>query len=79
MRAADMDRAVARKNFVDHSVIDQSSILRFIEDNWKLGRIGTGSTDAVAGSLLGMFDFDEESGAGSKLILDPITGKVVPD
>ena len=69
----------ARKNFVDHSVIDQSSILRFIEDNWKLGRIGTGSTDAVAGSLLGMFDFDEESGAGSKLILDPITGKVVPD
>jgi phospholipase C len=27
----------AKVNFVDHSVTDQSSILRFIEDNWNLG------------------------------------------
>jgi phospholipase C len=38
----------ARKNYVDHRVTDQSSILRFIEDNWNLGRIGGGSTDAIA-------------------------------
>ena len=25
-----------------HAVTDQSSILRFIEDNWRLGRIGGG-------------------------------------
>jgi len=31
-----------RKNFVAHAVTDQSSILRFIEDNWRLGRIGGG-------------------------------------
>jgi phospholipase C len=70
----------ARKNYVDHRVLDQSSILRFIEDNWSLGRIGNGSTDAVAGSLKGMFDFDEhrhDSDHGSKLILDPNTGVVV--
>jgi phospholipase C len=33
----------AKRNFVDHTVTDQSSILRFIEDNWQLGRIGGGS------------------------------------
>ena len=30
----------ARQNFVDHSITDQSSILRFIEDNWNLERPG---------------------------------------
>jgi phospholipase C len=29
----------AKANFIDHSLIDQSSILRFIENNWSLGRI----------------------------------------
>ena len=66
----------AKKNYVDHAVTDQSSILRFIEDNWGLGRIGNGSTDAIAGSLNGLFDFDDR-GRASKLILDPATGQVV--
>jgi phospholipase C len=66
----------AKKNYVDHAVTDQSSILRFIEDNWNLGRIGNGSTDAIAGSLNGLFDFDDRARTG-KLILDPATGRVV--
>src|SRR5262249_29154950 len=33
----------ARQNFVDHTSTDQSSILRFIEDNWQTGRIGNSS------------------------------------
>jgi phospholipase C len=66
----------AKKNYVDHAVTDQSSILRFIEDNWNLGRIGSGSTDIIAGSLNGLFDFDDR-GCASKLILDPVTGQVV--
>jgi len=65
----------ARKNFVDHGVTDQTSILRFIEDNWRLGRIGGHSFDAVAGSLLRLFDFDERR--EGRLILDPSTGLVV--
>ena len=64
----------ARENYVDHRVTDQSSILRFIEDNWHLGRIGNGSTDAVAGTLMGMFDFDQTP--NSPLLLDPLTGEV---
>jgi len=66
----------AKKNYVDHAVTDQSSILRFIEDNWNLGRIGNGSADAIAGSLNGLFDFDDRA-RGGKLILDPATGQVV--
>jgi phospholipase C len=50
--------------------------LRFIEDNWNLGRIGSGSTDATAGMLNNMFDFSGGPKAG-KLILDPATGTVV--
>lgn len=49
----------ARRNYVGHSHTDQSSILRFIEDNWHLGRLGNQSTDAGAGSPLSMFDFNE--------------------
>jgi hypothetical protein len=30
----------SRPNFVDHTLTDQSSVIRFIEDNWQLGRIG---------------------------------------
>ena len=33
----------AKKNFVDHTVTDQSSILRFIEDNWLAGQRIAGS------------------------------------
>lgn len=68
----------ARSNFVDHSTTDQSSVLRFIEDNWNLGRVGDGSTDAWAGSLSPMFDFGSgpSGGRSRRLVLDPSTGAV---
>jgi phospholipase C len=48
----------AKSNHVDHTMTDQTSILRFVEDNWLGGaRIGDGSYDALAGPLTGMFDF----------------------
>jgi len=61
----------AKVNFVDGTTTDQSSILRFIEDNWDLGRID-GSFDAKAGSLLNLFDFHERR--AGRLFLDPGTG-----
>src|SRR5215471_12964449 len=64
----------AKVNFVDHTVTDQSSILRFIEDNWNLGRIGDNSADAYAGTLLNMFKFTNPSAPA--VILDPSTGLV---
>ena len=48
----------AKANFVDHTITDQSSILRFIEDNWLNGARIQGSFDALAGTLDNMFNFD---------------------
>jgi phospholipase C len=67
----------AKQNYVDNTLTDQSSITKFIEDNWELGRIGGGSTDAVAGSLGNMFDFNPNDARAPKLILDETTGEVV--
>ncbi|MDT0262936.1 phospholipase C [Jatrophihabitans lederbergiae] len=64
----------ARHNYVDHTLTDQSSILRGIEDNWRLPRIA-GSFDSIAGSLNHLFDFDDRRGENSKLYLDPVTGQ----
>jgi phospholipase C len=65
----------AKKNFVDNTLTDQSSILRFIEDNWGAGRIGGGSSDETAGTLLHMFDFSHRR--DDRLILDPASGQPV--
>jgi phospholipase C len=70
----------ARANFVDHTLTDQSSVLRFIEENWGTGQIGGGSYDQLAGPLWNMFDFDDHAFPGLTfgqhlLILDPSTGQ----
>ncbi len=65
----------AKQNFVDHTVTDQTSIIRFIEDNWLGGtRIGQGSFDGIANSISQMFNFAKIRTNGT-LILNPITGK----
>jgi phospholipase C len=73
----------AKRNAVDHTLTDQSSIPRFVEDNWSLPRIA-GSFDAVAGSLNGLFNFAAKKGKGAAygnapnaepFLLDPLTGQ----
>ena len=74
----------AKSNFVDHTLTHQASVLRFIEDNWKLGFIdgphtppeGTGSVDRYANSLDNMFDFKAKPNT-RPLILDAVTGTIV--
>jgi len=64
----------ARRNYVDHTLIDQTSVVRFIEDNWLGGtRIGAGSFDASSGSIMGLFDFTG-TGSAPKLYLDQGSG-----
>ncbi len=69
-----------RDNYVSHNVTDQSSVVKFIEDNWLRGqRIGNGSFDTIAGSLDapgGVLDFHTYPHF-EPLILDPTTGAVV--
>jgi phospholipase C len=71
----------AKHNYVDHTLIDQSSILNFIEYNWRLSGI-PGSADQVLAArdqsqglpfdMAGMFDF---CASNPKLFLDPSTGE----
>ena len=71
----------AKRNHIDHTLTDQTSVLRFIEDNWLSGeRIQQGgSFDTIAGTIEHMFDFDDRRGNENdrKLILDPSTGAIV--
>jgi phospholipase C len=67
----------AKENFVDHTITDQTSILRFIEDNWKLGRIGGQSFDEKAGPFRQFFDFARKAPA-PRLRLAQETGAVEP-
>jgi phospholipase C len=64
----------AKRNYVDHTVTDQSSILRFIEDNWLDDQRITGSFDTFAGRLNSMFDFRDAD--TTPYILDASTGLV---
>jgi len=70
----------AKRNHVDHTLTDQTSVLRFVEDNWLHGeRIQPGgSFDTIAGTLDHMFDFDDRREENPrKVILDETTGAVV--
>jgi phospholipase C len=63
----------SKQNFVDHTVTDQSSIIRFVEDNWLNGqRIGNGSFDSIANSIENMLQFTKAN--NKVLILNPTTG-----
>jgi phospholipase C len=65
----------AKQNYVSSDLIDQSSILRFIEDRWLGGeRISETSFDRFAGPITDLF---EPGGArATKLFVDPATGTV---
>ena len=66
----------AKVNYVSHVRISQSSVARFIEDNWLQGeRLGGGSFDATAGSLGSLFDFSKLHRPDAKLFLSARTGE----
>jgi phospholipase C len=46
----------SKKNYIDHTLVDQSSVLKFVEDNWLAGqRVQPGgSFDTIAGSIENM-------------------------
>ena len=71
----------AKSNHVNHDLADQTSILRFIEDNWLFReRVQPGgSFDTIAGSIGSMFDFHKDrDDQERKLILDEKTGQGRP-
>ena len=68
----------AKVNYVGHGLITQASVIRFIEDNWLGGkRLGGGSNDARAGSIMGLFDFRSAPHL-TPVFIDPVTGTRMP-
>ena len=71
----------AKDNYVDHTLLDQTSVIRFIEDNFLDGkRIQPGgSFDSIANSIEPMFDFNRplREVRNRVLILDPETGAIL--
>ncbi|MGO9293631.1 MAG: phospholipase C [Streptosporangiaceae bacterium] len=65
----------ARSNYVDSMLMDQSSVVKFIEYNWHLPGLGNGAADAAAGSILPMFDFSGRP--NPPLFLSPATGEPI--
>ncbi len=63
----------AKSNFVDHTLIDQSAVVKFVEYNWGLPAMGNGAADTAAGSILSMFDFRGDR--NPPLFLDSSTGE----
>ena len=47
----------ARRGHIDHTTLDFTSVLKFIEDNWNLKPLA--SRDANANSIAGAFDFSQ--------------------
>ena len=48
----------AKEGYIDSTVLDYTSILRFIEDNWDLEPLSV--RDAKANSIINAFDFNQE-------------------
>jgi phospholipase C len=71
----------SKSNFVDSSsVIDQSSVVKFIEQNWSLPALGNGAADSAAGSIMPLFKFGQnaqgnQAPPNGQLFLDPTTGE----
>jgi phospholipase C len=69
----------AKKNYIDTTVTDQASVVRFIEDVFLSGqRLGGGSADTFAGSIMNMFDFSNGAAPPNPNVvqLNPSTGLV---
>jgi phospholipase C len=66
----------AKPNYVDHTLVNQSSVILFIEQNWSLGLLGGGSFDAISNPINNMFNFSLSTPQNTTpVILSTITGE----
>jgi phospholipase C len=68
----------SKTNYIDHTAVEQTSILKFIEQNWYTGSIGDGSFDQRAGSIDGMFNFSAPKANTVMLNADGSVASVTP-
>jgi phospholipase C len=66
----------AKQNYVDNTLTDQSSIIKFVEENWQTGQVSAHSMANIAGTIRNMFDFEAGAPKAPKVFLDPTNGEV---
>jgi phospholipase C len=83
----------AKQNYIDHNFTDQSSMIKFIEENWGVGGLGGSAFESLsglksdgtqnspgsssAGDFLSMFDFNPEAKRAPAVILNDQTGQII--
>jgi phospholipase C len=69
----------AKQGYVDSTVLDHTSILKFIEDNWGIAPLD--ERDANANNILGAFDFNQVAREPAIISMSrtPMAVPVVPD
>jgi phospholipase C len=69
----------AKQGYVDSTVLDHTSILKFIEDNWGIAPLH--ERDANANNILGAFDFNQVAREPAIISMSrtPMAVPVVPD
>src|SRR5215472_3677796 len=65
----------SQSNYIASNVIDQSSVVKFIEQNWNVPALGNGAADSRAGSIMPMFNFNSKTPPTGTVFLDPATGE----
>jgi len=66
----------SKTNYIDHTQTETASILKFVEDNWKTGRIGDSSFDETSAPITTMFDF-ASAPKTAPVLLDESNGAVL--
>lgn len=66
----------AKSNYVDNTLTEQSSVIRFVEENWSIGNLGAGSEDVDSGTVNNMFDFSPGARRAPQILLNAETGEI---
>jgi phospholipase C len=84
----------AKQNYIDHTFTDQSSVIKFIEENWGVGGLGQSAFESLSGlqqdgsqaspnsnspgDMMSMFDFNAQDQRAPAVILNDQTGEIIP-
>lgn len=68
----------SKVNSVSHQPLEQASVIKFVEQNWKLPQLGNGSFDARAKSFSSLLSFGKPKASTVLLHKDGSVAKVTP-
>jgi phospholipase C len=82
----------AKTNYIDHNFTDQTSVIKFIEENWGVGGLGDNAFESLSGlksdgtqtapgtptsgDLMSMFDFNRSDPRAPAVLINDQTGEI---